>query len=541
MRAMIQNSAVRVRTPPARTKFVLDQANAALGAGNAPEAERIMRDHLSAAPEDAGVMSGLAGYLAGRGQAGEALILYRRALAILPGSDPLRLAYARLLQQLGKPEAALGEVERMSAESRAVFDVRAMEAALLGVLGRHERELELYALLVKEAPGHPGLWKSYGDALKTVGRTGEAIEALRQAIKARPDYGEAWWTLSNFKSFVFSDRDLSKMRKLLKGGPGEADSLHLQFALGKAMEDRGQPEDAFRHYDAGNRIRAAHLTAAQMSIAPRVDAAVDVFTPELFAKFEGSGAKEDGPIFIVGLQRSGSTLIEQILASHPLIEGTSELLAMEQVWARIGSMGQGSGNPFLELPRLDRSELAGLGRAYLEESRGFRSEATPCFIDKLPANWLNVGLIRLILPNARIIDARRHPMACGFSTFKQHYSTGVTYSYSQQAVGRFYADYVRLMYHFDQLLPGAVHRVIHERLIDDLEGEVRRLLDHVGVPFDPACLEFHRNQRPVRTPSAEQVRRPINRDGLESWKEFEPWLGPLKAALGPTIEFWDRL
>jgi hypothetical protein len=278
-----------------------------------------------------------------------------------------------------------------------------------------------------------------------------------------------------------------------------------------------------------------------LRITDFVERATAALRPEVFEYFQGAGAEARDPIFVVGLQRSGSTLIEQILASHPLIEGTAELSVMQHIWDRLGRIGMLHGRgPFQELLQLSASDIRKIGEEYLERTRAFRSTDKPHFVDKLPANWMNLGLIRLALPNARIIDARRHPMACGFSNFKQNYASGVTFSYSQESIGYFYRDYVRFMDHIDQVQPGSVHHLLNERLIDDPEGETRKLLDFVGVPFDTACLEFHRNKRAVQTPSAEQVRRPINRDGVDYWRHYEPWLGPLRESLGEVLETWDQ-
>jgi hypothetical protein len=271
-----------------------------------------------------------------------------------------------------------------------------------------------------------------------------------------------------------------------------------------------------------------------------VDAATSALTGDFFELRSNAGCKAADPIFIVGLHRSGSTLVEQILATHPMIEGTTEIMVMPQLWDRLVRTAAAAGrSPFQHLAALDAKTLKNLGEEYLHRTRSYRTAERPFFVDKLPANWMNLGLIRLALPNAKIIDARRHPMACGFSNFKQNYGSGILFSYSQESIGAFYRDYWRFMTHFEEVQPGAVHRVVNEALIDDPEGEIRRMLDFIGVPFDPACLAHQNNKRAVRTPSAEQVRRPINRDGVDVWKNYEPWLGPLKAALGPALEHWN--
>ena len=281
------------------------------------------------------------------------------------------------------------------------------------------------------------------------------------------------------------------------------------------------------------------LFANEPSEMFRVDGAVATFDRPLFDRLGGLGHPARDPIFIVGLQRGGSTLIEQILASDPLIEGTSELDAMFHIWVDLCRTAEQSGRTvWQEIGKLDGQRLTEIGAEYLERTRPFRRSDRPFFVDKRPANWIYAGLIRLILPNATIIDARRHPMACGFSNFKQHYAGGLPFSYSLPLVGRYYAEYLRLMNHLDGVQPGLAHLVLNEQLIDDPEGEIRRLLDFVGVSFEPACLDFHQNRRTVRTPSAEQVRRPINRDGVDQWRHYEPWLGPLEQALGPALASW---
>jgi hypothetical protein len=278
-----------------------------------------------------------------------------------------------------------------------------------------------------------------------------------------------------------------------------------------------------------------------MRITNFVDHLLATYSRDLFDRHSGAGCMERGPIFIVGLQRSGSTLIEQILSCHTMIEGAGELPVMQQIWERIARTAAISArNPFADIAQWDSPTFADLGAEYLERTRPFRLTGRPLFIDKLPANWLNVGLIRMALPNARIIDARRHPMACGFSNFKQHYATGVSFAYSLETIGLFYRDYLRFMTHIDRVQPGVVHRVLNERLIEDPEGETKRLLDYLGVPFESACLDFHRSRRAVATPSADQVRRPINRDGVDNWQQYRRWLGPLERSLGSALDDWDK-
>ena len=536
---VLRNPAARPRSDP--SGFALEQAVAALRSGEPAEAERVLRARLLADPHDSAALAKLAEIVRDQGRPPEAVLLFHRALQADPGMHSLRIALARLLNEQGQPQLALEQVEQLPQPVRTTFDVQALEAALLGRLGRHEGEIAIYEQLVTLRPDAPALWNSLGNALKYRGRTDDAVRALRRSVAVRPGFGEGWWSLANVKTVRFDGSDLSRMRKALAAKPADEDAVHLHFALGKALEDRKEYERSFRHYSEGNRIRAASFRPDQMQATAFVDRAIAAFDAALFDRLGGAGAPAPDPVFIVGLQRSGSTLVEQILASHPSIEGTSELLVMQQLWSELARESEAAGRSiWSDLPEIAAGRLRQLGSDYIERTRQFRRTGRPCFIDKLPANWMNVGLIRLALPNAKIVDARRHPMACGFSNFKQHYATGVAFAYSQRSIGTFYADYLRLMRHLDGVQPGAVHHILNERLIEDPEGEVRRLLEFVGVPFDAACLEFHRNRRPVATPSAEQVRRPINRDGVDHWRHYEPWLGPLKQALGTALHDWDK-
>ena len=534
------NSALSGPAPAARSKLIREQAAAALRAGDSGDAERLLRKHLLDQPGDADALTMLAGIKADQRQVEEATALLRRAANADPGPQR-QIALIRHFQQFVGAALALKEVLALPPAARLSFDMQATEAAMLGALGEHDRQIAIYERLTASNPASHALWKTLGDTLKTVGRFDEAVAALRRSIEARPDYGEAWWTLSNFKKFAFTDRDLKAMTKALRGKLSDEDALHFHFALGKAYEDRGDYPRSFRHYDAGKALRRKASPPNPAWTTDFVNRATAALTPALFTGRAGLGCTAPGPIFVLGLHRSGSTLVEQILASHPLIEGTHELTVMQQIWDRLGRIGALSGRgQFQELLQLDGPALAGLGAEYIERTRASRFTDRPYFVDKLPANWMNIGLIRLILPNAKIIDARRHPMACGFSNFKQNYASGITFSFSQESIGAFYRDYLRFMAHIDAVQPGAVHRILNERLIDDPEGETRRLIDYLGLPFDEACLAPHRNTRAVATPSAEQVRRPINRDGVDAWRHYEPWLGPMKAALGDALERWDQ-
>jgi tetratricopeptide (TPR) repeat protein len=523
-----------------QSRAALERAGAALRAGDSADAERTLRQHLIHAPDDVDALVKLAELLSERDRRFEATIVFKRALAVAPRADAIRLSLAQLLEKQGLFDAALMEVRLLGEPIRSSIEARTLEAALLGYFGRHDEQIPIYEELLARFPQRAIVWIYFGNTLRTVGRTDEAIKALRKAIKLRPNFGEAYWHLSNLKTFRFADRDIAAMGLLLRGKLNDVDAIHFHFALGKALEERADAEGSFRHYSEGNRIRAAQLPPEQSNLTPRADGIIDTFDEQLFDRVAGAGHPARDPIFIVGLQRSGSTLVEQILASHPMIEGTSELTIIEQIWRRLGGAGTSTIDPFGHVSGLEPHQLELMGSEYIERTRAFRRTGRPFFVDKLPGNWLNVGLIRLILPNARIIDTRRHPLACGFSNFKQLYQTGVAFSYDLGTIGQFYRDYLRVMSHFDRVQPGKIHHLLNEHLIDDPEGEVRRLLDFVGVPFDPACLDSHQTRRAVQTPSSEQVRRPINRDGVDQWRRYEPWLGPLKDALGEALENWDK-
>jgi tetratricopeptide (TPR) repeat protein len=522
---------------PGRPAVTLGLAYAALRAGNVVQARQMLQERLLQHPEDADALSMLAEVAAGQRSFEEATMLLRRAV-VADDSPPRRMALVEHLRRYASPALALKELEQLPQAFLERYDVMGIEAGLRGTLGQHERQIVLYQRIAKQRPNEPGIWVSLANCLKTVGRTSEAVKALQRATKAEPSFGESWWTLANFKSFRFSANDMKQMRQLLLGRLASDDALNIHFALGKAYEDAGAWEQSFQHYAAGNALRADTFTEDQRSVTALVDESIAAFTPQFFERNIGSGFSAPDPVFVVGLHRSGSTLVEQILASHPLVEGTTELAVMNAVRDRLARSARLS--PPAAVAALEKDRFASIGAEYIEKTRAFRLTDRPYFVDKMPGNWLNIPLIRAALPNAKIIDTRRHPMACGFSNFKQNYAMGVGFSYSQETIGTFYQDYWRFMRHVDEVQPGSVHRLINERLIEDPEGEVRRLLDYLELPFDATCLEFHKTDRAIRTPSAEQVRKPINREGVDYWRHYEAWLDPLKMALGPALDHWDE-
>ena len=518
------------------SRAVIDAARAALRGGNVAKARTLMRDRLIEDPDDAQALAVVAEIAVDDGQYDQATVFLWRA-AIADPAPHTHAALGRHMHKYGTPGIVLREIEQVPAAIRSEPAIMTIEAAAAGLIGDHDRQIALYEQLARRFPGNPNLWRTLGNALKTVGKVDEAVAALRRAIEVKPTFGDAYWSLANFKSFKFSERDITVMEHSLAQKLSAEDALHLHFALGKAYEDSREFEASFRHYAAGNEIRAASSKAQHAWISHDVDRAIETLKPGLFARDRGPGRIEARPIFIVGMHRSGSTLIEQILASHPLVEATTELAIMNQIRQRIRRDSKARGTDHWQaLSMMKDSELEEIGRQYLDRTLPYRTMGRPYFIDKMPSNWMNLPLIRLALPGAIVIDARRHPMACGFSNFKQNYASGATYSCRLETMGQYYHDYWRFMGHIERVDPGFVHRVVNERLIDSPETQIRALLDHCGLPFDPACLDFHNNKRAVRTPSAEQVRRPINREGVDSWRNYEQWLDPLKAALGEALQ-----
>ena len=543
MEAETQDKQVNLTRQMAAAKQHPDllRAGAALAENDLPTAESLLRPYLKRRPTDVPAIRMMAELAARVGRYGDSENLLRRALELAPGFTAARANLATILYKQSRAAEAIAELERIEQEGSAHLGHASLKAAALGRIGGHEEALALYKQLLDARPNEPKLWMSYGHILKTVGEQTDSIAAYRQALAIQPTLGEVWWSLANLKTIRFDDDDIAAMEQALRQPDiGKDSRLHLHFALGKATEDKGQAEASFAHYAEANRLRRSMLDYDQADYRAYVERSIAMFTPEFFAARDGQGCDAPDAIFVLGMPRAGSTLVEQILSSHPAIEGTAELPDIPAIARRLdGRKVRGDTSRYPEcLADLTADDLRALGEEYLERAGVQRFTDRPLFIDKLPNNWAHVGMIRLILPNAKIIDARRHPLACCFSNFKQHYARGQRFSYDLTETGAYYRDYVTLMRHIDGVLPGYVHRVIHEDLVDDPETEVRKLLDFLGLPFDPACLAFHQNPRAVRTASSEQVRRPISRDGLEQWKPFERWLDPLKEALGPIVADW---
>jgi len=506
--------------------------------GDLASAEQIIRAYLLRAGDHPEAMRLLARIGIARDVLDDAELLLEAVLELTPQYQAARYDYAQTLVKRQKYVLARVQIEQLLALEPGNFDYRTLAATAAVGLGENDKAIGLYREMIADVPASPDahLWLAH--ALKTVGQVPEAIDEYRAAAAARPDFGDAYWSLANLKLYRFSDAEMSRMRAE-EASPATAleDRCHLCFALGKALEDRGEIAESWACYERGNALRRSESRYRPELIESNTSLQIEVCTSEFFARRAGWGDPRADPIFVLGLPRSGSTLLEQILASHSQVEGTQELSDVPRVVLELQGRDPDLDNPRYPavLADMTAEDFRRLGERHLAETRVYRTDK-PFFIDKMPNNFRHIGLIHLMLPNARIIDARREPMACCFSNLKQLFAQGQEFTYSVGDIARCYRTYLELMRHWDEALPGRVLRVHHEDVVDDLEGSVRRLLDYCGLPFEPACLEFHKTERSVRTPSSEQVRQPIFRDGLDQWTKYAPWLGELKAALGDAPE-----
>ncbi|TLY67856.1 MAG: tetratricopeptide repeat protein [Gammaproteobacteria bacterium] len=512
-------------------------ASGMLAEGDIYGAERILRQFLLKHGNHLEAMRLLAQIGVQLDVLDDAEFLLESVLAFDPNYHIARYDYAVVLGKRHKHAAALEEARKLLRIDPRHRAFRTVYATACVGLGDHEEALRVYRELLTETPHNPELHLSVAHALKTQGRQAQAIEAYRAAAAARADFGDAYWSLANLKTYRFADEELARMRAL-ETAPATSliDRYHLCFALGKALEDRGEYEESFRYYERGNAFKKSESRFDVGAMERNLRLQASLCTREFLAARSGGGCDRADPIFIVGLPRAGSTLLEQILASHSQVEGTMELAdipRMVQQLAGRENRDTPSRYPGL-LAELTPAERLRLGEKYLADTRVYRT-GRPYFIDKMPNNFRHIGLIHLILPKARIIDARREPLACCLSNFKQLFASGQEFTYSLEDLGRYYRAYVEIMAHWDAVLPGRILRVQHEELVEDLEHHVRRILDFVGLDFEPACLEFYKTERSIRTASSEQVRQPIYREGLDQWRNFEPWLGPLRAALGELV------
>jgi tetratricopeptide (TPR) repeat protein len=465
----------------------------------------------------------------------DAEFLLESVLVFAPDYHLARYDYARVLSMRHQSARAIEEARKLLALEPRNTAYRTVYATALTGLGDHEASLRIFRELKDETPQVPELHLSIAHALKTLGRQQEAIDSYRAAAAAVPSYGDAYWSLANLKTYRFSDAELDRMRSEEAARTAKpVDRYHLCFALGKALEDRADYGESYRYYERGNALKKAESRYRPEPIERTARSQAAVCTADLFAARQGAGCDRPDPIFIVGLPRSGSTLIEQILASHSRVEGTMELAEIPRLVTKLEGRDPDGSRPRYPavLADLSDEQLRRFGEQYLEDTRVYRT-GKPFFVDKMPNNFRHLGLIHLVLPNAKIIDARREPMACCFSNFKQLFAHGQEFTYSLEDIARYYRCYVELMSHWDAVLPGKILRVQHEDVVANLEANVRRILEFCELDYEPQCVEFYKTERSVRTASSEQVRQPIFKEGLDQWRHFEPFLGPLKAALGP--------
>ncbi|HVW73326.1 MAG TPA: sulfotransferase [Rhizomicrobium sp.] len=464
----------------------------------------------------------------------DAELLLEAVMVLAPDHRGARLDYAQVLLKRHKYQDARAQAEHLLALEPTNMEYLSVAATTAVGLGEHERSIAFYRTMLVQAPGNPDVHLWLGHALKTVDRLAEAIQSYRAAAVARPDFGDAYWSLANLKTYRFGDDEIAQMRAAEEAAATlPEDRIHLCFALGKALEDRGEIAQSWIFYERGNALKRAQSRYRPESTEANTRRQIALCTGDFFRARAGWGDPSPDPIFILGLPRAGSTLLEQILASHSQVEGTQELADIQRVVVDLMGRDSDPDNPRYPavLAEMTREDFRRLGEKYLADTRVYRTDRQ-FFIDKMPNNFRHVGLIHLMLPNAKIIDARREPMSCCFSNLKQLFAAGQEFTYSIDDIARYYRAYLELMRHWDAVLPGRILRIQHEDVVADLDGSVRRILDYCGLPFEQSCIDFHKTRRSVRTPSSEQVRQPIFRDSLDQWVKFEPWLDALKAALG---------
>lgn len=499
------------------------------------KAEKLCRAFLQRNPKHVEGMRLLADIGVRFGVLDEAEFLLESALAFEPANVQVRLDYIAVLRKRQKFDTALKEAKALhdSDPTNPIFlshyAIESLQA------GDYDTALEMFDRILAKLPDDATTLTSKGHALKTIGRQEDAVASYRAAFHAQPSHADAYYGLANLKTYRFEDSEIETMERQISTGALPLDGrIQIEFALGKAFEDRKDYDRSFSHYKEGNRLKRHQCRYKADQMQEELETQAAVCTAELFEKQAGHGCPAPDPIFIVGLPRAGSTLLEQILASHSQVDGTMELpniLSLAHKLRAQKSVQAEDGYP-KNLWQLGADKLRAFGEQYIEDTRIHRAGA-PFFIDKMPNNFRHIGLIQLILPNARIIDARRDPLACCFSGFKQLFAEGQEFTYGLTEIGRYYRDYVTLMDHWDNVLPGKILRVQYEDVVADLETQVRGILDYCGLPFEDTCLDFHKTNRSVRTASSEQVRQPINTRGLEPWRPFEAYLGPLREALGP--------
>ena len=501
--------------------------------GETHAAEQIIRDYLKTDPRNVEAMRLLARIGMELDVLDDAEFLLESVLTFAPAYHLARHEYVRVLLKRHRNVKALEESRILLQAEPGNRDYRAVYATSCLALADYDEAIKTYRALAEEAPEAADLHLSIGHALKTLGRQEEAIASYRTAAQVSPSFGDAYWSLANLKTYRFPDDELARMQaEEASVGIGLADRYHLCFALGKAFEDRADYAQSFAYYERGNALKKSEIRYRPETTERNAALQMSIVTSDMLATRKNVGCTGADPIFIVGLPRAGSTLLEQILASHSQVEGTMELADISRLALRLQGRNYDERAPAYPavLKSLSAEQFRSFGEKYLADTQVYRT-GKPFFIDKNPNNFRHLGLIHLILPNAKIIDARREPMACCFSNFKQLFAAGQEFTYDLQDIARYYTSYVELMSHWDEVLPGKILRVQHEDVVADLDSSVRRLLDFCNLPFEPQCLDFHKTERSVRTASSEQVRRPIFKEGLDQWQRFSDYLGPLEKAL----------
>lgn len=534
-----QSGAVRANAEGGELRHPrLREAARLIQTGHRASANAILSRHLKRHPGDGAALHLLAGIARNEGRIDQACELLRRAVEVSPDYLVARRDFAAALLAAHADEAALSQTEQLLRSQPHEPSYRALHARALEALGDYAGAAALWHALTEEHPEHAPFWVRYAFVLRGLGRLDECIAACLRVIELEPASGTAWWNLADLKTYRFSEAEIARMEAAIATPDIAAeDRARLHFALGKAYADRGLHEKSFGNYAKGNAIRRLSIAHDPDTLTAYVAGAKRVFRPELFARLADSGNDSRQPIFLVGMMRSGSTLVEQILASHSLVEGTRELPEMAAISRQLQEQASRADEAYPQcLETIEAGVLQELAARYIDRARAHCRLGRPFFVDKMGANFVHVGLIRLLFPRARIVDVRRHPLACGFSIFAQYFPEGQNNTFRLAEIGRHYRDYVELMAHFDRLLPGAVHRLFYEDLVANTEAEIRRLLCYLELPFEKDCLDFHRTKRAVATVSAEQVRLPIYGSALERWRSYEPWLGPLKTALGPVLD-----
>ena len=469
----------------------------------------------------------------------DAEFLLETVTKLAPKHIEAEIQLAHVLLRRQRFHKAYGRVKTLYQQHKNPPEqILALYASVCFGVGENDEAIRIYKQMIDLAPGDPTLRVSLAHIYNAVGESDRAVGLFKEAYKLNPHFGDAFWSLANTKSYRFSEDEVATMKTRLEAeATPTLDKIQMYFALGKAHEDRQDFAVSFENYERGNALKLSSAKHSREQLDIRISTQLSVCTKPLFERLDGVGHSAPDPIFIVGLPRAGSTLLEQILASHSQVDGTMELHNILDLAKRLRGRDKAS-DPSPRYPRilgeLPEERFEQFGKQFIDETRAYRGSA-PFFIDKMPNNFFHIGLIKLILPNAKVIDARRHPMACCFSGYKQLFGEGQEFSYGLSEIGNYYRQYVELMNHWDEVLPGFVLRVQHEDVIDDLESQVRRILEFCNLEYETACVEFHKTKRTVRTPSAEQVRQPINSSGVDQWRNFEPYLDPLKRALGTDI------